>query len=181
VRYALAFLILTAASARGADPLPKLVKPCPAGHLYCDCGCTTGGACACAAAKANGPGTCDDPAYKEAWKTAIRAGRPLFVYVGQPVADINWLMWYMSPITVSVKEFPDAKAPCVVLGQPTPSYPTPATSLERVADLPGNPAAGTVQAAYYHLRSAPTVTYYQTVPAFFGGFGGGCASGRCGR
>jgi hypothetical protein len=127
------------------------------------------------------PGTCDDPAYKDAWKAAVRTGRPLFVYVGQPVADINWLMWYMSPITVSVKEFPDAKAPCVVLGRPTPVYPSHATALERIADLPGNPAAGTVQAAYYHLRSAPAATYYRPAyyaPAFFGG---GCANGRCGR
>ncbi len=74
------------------------------------------------------------PSYADRYAEAVADGRPLVVFVGQPVRAVP------GALGVALATFPDASRPAVVVGVPA------ADGLRRV-DLPGTPTDAAIRAA----------------------------------
>jgi hypothetical protein len=73
------------------------------------------------------------PSYAEGYTRAVREGKPLVVFVGQPVREVSGC------VCVGLDTFPGAGAVAVVVGVPGPR------GLRR-HDLPGRPTDATIRA-----------------------------------
>lgn len=87
------------------------------------------------------------PTYPEQYARAVKEGKPLVVWVGQPIRPMSGC------VTVGCDSFPAAEAPAVVVGLPTGDG-----KLARV-DLPGEPTDAAVRGAVRAAapRAAPVV------------------------
>jgi hypothetical protein len=82
------------------------------------------------------------PSYSEQYARAVREGRPLVVWVGQPVRALGGC------VGVGCATFPGTAHAAVVVGLPT------AGGLRRV-DLPGTPNDADVRAALKAIEAPP--------------------------
>ncbi len=113
-------LAVNSALAQAAPP-PARVAPAAKVSRCCDCCTCADGACRCAF-----PGEC---LYAAAYRVSLRDGKPLVVFVGQverPVAGCR---------TCAVPAFPDAKAPCVVVGLPDGAGTMDRIDVRRTAEV----------------------------------------------
>lgn len=76
--------------------------------------------------------------YDRAANQALAENRPLVIYVGQPKPVVDWYSWYVDPVVISLKDFPDAEPPCVVVSAPW-KFSDGERALARLKDLPGTP------------------------------------------
>jgi hypothetical protein len=98
----------------------------------CDCGCATGGACDCPDCPRRA-----GPSEAEQYERAVREGRPLVYFVGQPAQAVDGCL------SCCRDSFPGVAGPAVVVGVPH------AGTLWRTATLPGAPSEAAIRAAVW--------------------------------
>jgi hypothetical protein len=98
-----------------------------------------------ALALAFAPADTKPPTYAEQYAKALKDGKPLLVWVGQPVRPV------IGCVAVRLDEFPGVGPEAVVVGVPT------GRTLRRV-DLPGKPTDAAVKAAVRAAQREPDPT-----------------------